>query len=421
MFFFQSDRPRHAAILITSAAALALVIATPIWAEPAPSFAELLRQTQATSPQAAEAQATVEQAEALARQARTRVNPEVSIEVENFAGGQPYRALDQAEVTVSVGQRFELGRKRSARIAVASAEVEVARRQAARSGADFKFELATAYAAAEAAERRLILAQETVSFAEEDARAATAFAEAGREPDVRRFQANAALQAARAAVDEARAARSAAFANLSAVAGLDTPITSISISLLDQSAPIFADASATPGAATLRAAEAERDAAQRRVEVQRTLRTPDVTISVGVRRFQEYDTGAFVAGASVSLPLFDQNRGNIEAAQAEVRVSDARVRSARLQAEAVSRTSTERQRAADARLAASREGVRAAEETYRLTRIGYEAGKLSLTDLLNARRALTEARGQTIDAAVERVSAQAAARLSSAQSSEIQR
>lgn len=46
--------------------------------------------------------------------------------------------------------------------------------------------------------------------------------------------------------------------------------------------------------------------------------------------------------------------------------------------------------------------------TYRLTRIGYEGGKLALVELLNARRALTDARTQMIDAATERLSAQAA-------------
>ncbi|WP_197422428.1 TolC family protein, partial [Phenylobacterium sp. CCH9-H3] len=50
---------------------------------------------------------------------------------------------------------------------------------------------------------------------------------------------------------------------------------------------------------------------------------------------------------------------------------------------------------------------RTAEEAYRLTRLGYEGGKLDLVELLNAQRALAEARAQTINAAVERLSAQA--------------
>ena len=49
----------------------------------------------------------------------------------------------------------------------------------------------------------------------------------------------------------------------------------------------------------------------------------------------------------------------------------------------------------------------------RLVRIGYQAGKLGQLDVLTARRMLLEARAQTINARLERLSAEAAlARLS---------
>jgi len=49
----------------------------------------------------------------------------------------------------------------------------------------------------------------------------------------------------------------------------------------------------------------------------------------------------------------------------------------------------------------------AADEAYRLTRIGYQGGKLSLAELNAARRTLTEARAQTLDARLERLGAEA--------------
>jgi len=42
-----------------------------------------------------------------------------------------------------------------------------------------------------------------------------------------------------------------------------------------------------------------------------------------------------------------------------------------------------------------------------LTRTGYESGKTSLLDLLNARRALTDAQLRLLDAQVARIAAQA--------------
>lgn len=375
-------------------------------AEPAPPFRDLLRQAQATAPRLAEARAEIARAEGLARQAGAFPNPTLGVEVENFSAS---KGLDIVETTASVEQTIELGGKRSARMSAGRAEVEAARRRAARAQAEFAFDLAAAYAEAEGDERRLQLATEGLELAQEDARIAAVLVDAGREADLRRVQAQAAAQAARAGVDEARAARATAFSSLTALAGAPAPITSISVSLLDEADRVFP----TPAPNTLvspayLAAEAEREAAARRLRVEHAQAVPDVTVSVGVRRIQEEDATAMVAGVSMPFPIFDRNRGNIGAARAELNAAEARLNAARLEAEAGARSGLARATAAQSRLAAAREGERTAEEAYRLTRIGYEGGKLDLVELLNARRALTEARTQTIEAATERLGAQAA-------------
>ncbi len=378
-------------------------------AEPAPPFGELLRQAQTSAPRLAEARAEIARAQGLARQAGARPNPTIGVEVENFSGSGPFKGRDLAETTASIEQTLELGGKRGARVAAGRAEVEAARRRAAQISAQFGFDLAGAYAQAEASERRVQLATEGLALADDDARVATALVEAGREADLRRVQAQAAVQAARAALEEARAARATAFGDLTSLAGAPAPISSIPVSLLaqaDRSVPVSApDPLASP---TFLAAQADREAAARRIRVERSRATPDVSVSVGVRRFQEDDSTAMVAGVSAPFPLFDRNRGNIGAAQAELAAAEARLNAARLDAEANGRASVARVGAADARLVAAREGERTADEAYRLTRIGYEGGKLALVELINARRALAEARAQTVDAALERLSAQAA-------------
>jgi cobalt-zinc-cadmium efflux system outer membrane protein len=332
----------------------------------------------------------------------------LGLEVENFSGSGPYKGIDQAETTASISQTLELGGKRPARIAASQAEVQASRQRVSRALADFRFDLATSYAEAEAADRRLQLAREALSLAEEDARISRAFVQSGREPDLRGIQAEAAVQAARASLDEAQAARTTAFAYLTALAGSPAPITSIPISLLDQPPLSPSAEQGTTSAPGIMVAQAERDAATRRLSLERRRAVPDVNVSIGFRRFEDSNTSAVVAGVSVPLPLFDRNRGNVSAVQAEVTAAEARLRAARLDAEAALRSGTARVAAAETRLVASRGGEQAAQEAYRLTRIGYESGKLSLAELLVARRALTDARGQSIAAAVERVSAQAA-------------
>jgi cobalt-zinc-cadmium efflux system outer membrane protein len=377
-------------------------------AEPAPSYPELLRQAQTMAPRLVEARAEIAKAEGLARQAGARPNPRLGVEVENFSRSGPSKGSELTETTASIEQTLELGGKRGARVLAGRAEVEAARRKAAEARAAFAFDLADAYAQAEAAERRVALATETLGLAEEDARVATALVEAGREAGLRQVQARAAVQAARAAVEEARAARATAFGLLTSLAGAPVPVTTIPVSLLaqaDREASIVApDPLSSP---TYVAAQAAREAAARQVRVERTRAVPDIAVSVGVRRFQEDNSTAMVAGISAPFPLFDRNRGNIGAAQAELAAAEARLNAARLDAEANALASMARIGASAARLAAAREGEATADEAYRLTRLGYEGGKLDLVELLNARRALAEARAQTLDASLQRLNAQA--------------
>jgi cobalt-zinc-cadmium efflux system outer membrane protein len=365
----------------------------------------------------AEARADIARAEGLARQASALPNPRLGVEMENFSGSGPFRGTNLAETTASIEQMVELGGKRSARIGAGRADLAAARARARRTQSEFTFDLAVAYAEAEASERRLKLAADSLALAEEDARIARALVEAGREADLRRVQAKAAVQAARAGVDETRASRETAFADLTALAGAAAPITSIKFSLLDQEAPLFVPAEVEIGKLPgVEAAEAERVAAERRLRLERARVVPDLTVSVGVRRFQEGDATAMVAGVTAPFPLFDRNRGNVGAARAEVSAAEARLSQAKLEAEASARSAVIRRAAAETRVVAARDGEQTAQEAYRLTRTGYEGGKLGLTELINARRALTDARAQSIQAAVERVNAQAAlARLTGAQ------
>ena len=225
-------------------------------------------------------------------------------------------------------RRLEL----AALVAVAPAAVEpgdaaldAARARLVQSKADFAFSLADAYALAEAAERRVTLAEEAVTLSDETLRASRALVDAGKEAELRTLQAQAALTGARASLEEARAERTGAFSRLTALVGSTTPYTSLSDSLLTSpkltSLPDDIDALSTPA---VQAAEADREAAARRVRIERTRAVPDVTVSAGVRRFSGDDSTALIAGVSLPIPVFDQNRGNITAAQGELQAAEAK-------------------------------------------------------------------------------------------------
>ncbi len=383
--------------------AMATVAIGPAWADPVPSYEELLERIGLT-PAALEADALVDAAEARVRQAGVRPNPELSLEAENAFGSGPFSGYDNAETTLSVSQDLELWGRRGARVGVAQAEGRTSLLRRDLATLDAAGRLALAYAEAEAAERRLQLAQEALDLTIADARALMILVEEGREPLFRGIQAQSQAAAARAALDEAQAERDAAFARLTAVAMLPNPVTSIGTSLLDREPPAVVPTSST--SPEVRVAQAERDAAESQIEVERVRARPDVRVSVGVRRYEAEDATALTFGVSMPLPLFDRNRGNYDAAQAEFRAADARVMAATQTAQADLAGAEARLRSANSRVWATDGGVTAAEEAYRLSRIGFEAGRISQLELSSSRAALIAARNAAVDARLARVRAE---------------
>ncbi|WP_333591572.1 TolC family protein [Brevundimonas sp.] len=383
-------------------AAFAVLIAGPAWADPAPAFETLLDRIGLT-PSAVEAEALLDAAEARVRQAAVRPNPTLGLEAENAFGRGSFRGYANAETTLSFSQDLELWGRRSARVGAARADAGTAALRRDQAAVEAAARLALAYAEAEAAERRADLAAEALTVIIADTRAALALVEEGREPLLRGIQGESEAAAAKASLDEAEAERDAAFARLTAIAMLSTPVTSIETSLIDRTPSTTVGASVSP---QVRVAEAERSAAETRIAVERVRATPDVTASVGVRRFEEKNETALIFGLSLPLPLFDRNRGNIEAAQADFRAADARLVSARQDAEADRNAAQARLRASASRVSAADAGVTAGEEAYRLSRIGFEAGRISQLELRSSRTALITARNGAVDARLARVRAE---------------
>jgi cobalt-zinc-cadmium efflux system outer membrane protein len=397
-------RPRIAGgCAVVAIATATACLESPVRADPAPSFEALLLRLDET-PATLEAGALLDAAEARVRQARTVANPELGLEVENAYGSGPFQDYDNAETTLSFSQDLELWGRRGARVGVARAQAGAAVLRLDLASVEAANQLALAYAEAEAADRRFHLAEEALAVTAADARAAQILVEEGREPRLRSIQGEAEAAAARANLEEARAEREAAFARLTAVAMLPTPVTSIESSLLDRvPAAMAAATGATP---EVRVAEADSAAAESRIKVERIRAMPDIRASVGIRRYEAEDATALTFGVSMPLPLFDRNRGDIDAARAEFRAAEARLIGARQAAEASRNAAVARLRASASRVAATDAGVSAAEEAYRLSRIGFEAGRISQLEMRSSRAALINARNAAVDARLARVRAE---------------
>lgn len=383
-----------------------LLVATMAQAQTAPPLSQLFSQTR-DAPRVEMLEADVDRAKGRLRQAGARPNPSVGATTENVYGERPYSGFDRAETTLQLTVPVELGAKRSARIAAGSADVAAAEARRREGYLIYAYDLALAYAGAEVADRRIEIAENEVEEAKNTLKAVTALVGTGREPRVRRVQAEAELNAWRGELELAKANRIGAYARLSALAGVEQPFTALAEPLLvrlEQKPVGPVDPLQTPAYLLARA---ERDAAAARLTVERRRAIPDVTVSVGARRLEIDNANALIAGVTVPLALFDANRGNIAASQADLRGADARLAQARLEAASDLRASFALFDAADAQVKAAQETLDSADEGYRLARIAYQAGKTPLLDLLTARHALGMARGVLVDAAAARLRARA--------------
>ena len=94
-----------------------------------------------SAPAADAATASITAAQAARDVAGLRPNPSFQGQVENVAGSGPYKGVRSAETTVGVSIPIELGGKRSARVAVAGAQISRAQLQAAIIAADIRVQV----------------------------------------------------------------------------------------------------------------------------------------------------------------------------------------------------------------------------------------------------------------------------------------
>jgi len=396
------SRALAGAILATSFASPALAqAATPI------TLAEALARAEAQAPALAQAKAGVDAARGRTRQAGLGPNPEIRLEVENFSGSGLYSGLDLAETTLGIGQTIELGGKRRTRVAAGRAEIVAAETQQAIARAELTAVLKQSFSNALAARAQMMLATAALERARDLSRVAQTLVDAGREPPLRALRARSAAAEAEAELQRLVAEDAAARGQLGAILGDATAPSEVagSFEQLTRTNALISPSETLD----VRLAEAEADLARAIVSRERAAASTDVTVELGVRQFRDGDESAVVFGASAPIPILNRNQGAISAAAADVNAANAR----RLQTLADAARNI---RDAEGALAAAESRVRtleaiagpAADEGLTLARTGFEAGRFSLLDVLDAEDAYASAQSSLIDARRDRANAAAA-------------
>lgn len=342
------------------------------------------------NPEISAARREIEAAEGARIQAGVFKNPTVNVQMED-------QRRETRTTIFTVSQPFELGGKRSARIAAAERGIEVARVQLEAKESDIRANVTAAFFATLISQERVRLAQASLDLASTGSQAAGKRVTAGKVSPVEETKAKVAEANVRLELVQARGELQT---NLELLRALTTRTTGIDAvdgnALAVPQPPKFSTfEELITNSPTIRQARLEVRRFEALSDLERAKRVPDITLTAGAQRNQELARNQLVVGVSVPLPIFDTNRGNIvealrrqDKAEDEARATELRLRSDVLAA---------RQRylvATTEVTALLKEILPGAQSAFDAATKGFELGKFSYLDALDAQRTLLQARSQ---------------------------
>jgi len=340
-----------------------------------------------------------------ARAARTGLPPAwvAGMEVENVAGTGALRRATSAETTLRLSRVIELGGKRAARQALGTAEIARQRHDAEIARLDIASRTTRRFIEVVADQERLAFAEERVQQAERTRREVSKWVKAARIPESDLSAAEITLADAELAREHAEHELASAKLTLASSWGARQPDFEGVVGNLEELPPVEPFevlAGRLPRNTTQRAAQLQADAlaAERRVAV--AGKKPDVTLNLGVRRFEALDDTGLVM--SVSVPLGTRSRAShaIAEADAELDALHARRQAQRTEAhQALFERYQELNHARSEVEALRTKMLPKAEQALAFTRRGFDPGRFSFLQLAQAQKTLFDLRTRSVDAA----------------------
>jgi outer membrane protein, heavy metal efflux system len=378
---------------------------------------ELITRALASNQELAAARLEIDRARARVQQAGLRPNPTLDFEQTNGVFNSPGERV----MTVGVSVPLELGGKRTRRLNLAQAELEVAQAEVAERERRLAAEVRAAYVEAMAAQRELNI---TEGLNRLDTQTVRVVEVRVKEGDAAPLEAN----LLRVEVDRLRARRAllegrlqAALLKIKILAGI-APTDALQVreelaQPLLREPPAALDAAIEIALRTrpdVRMARLMEEAATAGLKLAQAQARPDIIVSArygtSQNSFDETPIGfltdrdkLFTVGVSIPLPLFNRNQG----AKAEAVTTIAQAQRRREFVEAVVRSEISsalaRYKAAQASLATFEQGVIVrSNENIRAIRIAYDVGAFRVTDLIAEQRRLLDAQREYTEALTER-------------------
>jgi len=327
---------------------------------------------------------------------------DLGAEAENIGGTGDFTGVDDAELTLALSSVIELGDKRHARVAAASAQRQAMDGERQARALDLVGEVTRRFVDVIASQARLDLAVNARALASDVLKSVERRIEAGAAPEAERYRARAQLTQSEIAVTEAQSRMRASALSLAILWGDSEPdfvraegsLHNVGVAgdfdaLLDR-------ALRNPAIAVFASEERLREA---ELQLARAQSRADVGWSVGIRQFQGTDDTALVAGVNVPLFSSGRNTGAMQAAQAARDEVALRRESALLNLRATLFDAYQQRKLAIATAESLQADViPALTQALRLTQAAYESGRYGYQEWVAARQELLLAQAALIDA-----------------------
>lgn len=361
-----------------------------------------LQRAAAANPKLAAANLSIGIATGKRIQAGAVPNPEVSFELDNAFGTGDYGGMRSAETTLQLSQLIELGGKRDARIAAGSAELESARWERAAVRLEILSDTAVAFFSVLSGQRKVQIYDAQIAALDRLTPLLQRRVDAGASSSGEIARAQVAADLIRAERERARTALAIARRELAILMGSNTVDFAFVVGDLERTGrpPAFPSVlrglNNNPQLVRWTAIRAQRDA---ELLSARLKSIPDLKVGVAWRHFRDTNDDAVRLGVSIPIPVWDQNLGNITAAQA----ARAKVEAERAASKAALILTLAR--AYDTLTGASREiellrtsAIPNAEKAVDAIESGYSQGRFTLLEVLDAQSSAAQAALRELEA-----------------------
>ncbi|MFW6387043.1 MAG: TolC family protein [Thermodesulfobacteriota bacterium] len=329
-------------------------------------------------------------------------NPELEFELENFGGSGDFSGTSNAETSVRLQQRAELGGKRQRRVNLARGALKQEEARTRAYTTELRARVRTRAIVLAQAQQRLQLTLKQKQLSHTLLSMVRERIDAGKAADMEQIAFKIRLSEMQLKTKEARIELKRAKHALAALWGESSPTFDAVALDLKALPPRCEIADLYPSLERTPASDLARNKTRQTLEevrLERARRIPDLNLSMGVKEERGSGDHALIAGIGMEIPIFDRNQDGVAAARARQHQTEAALHAVIMEQRHQLREvwhALESAREKERRLRT--EILPAAQEQFEAVTYAYRAGKHTYERVLDAQQNLFEMRQRHIAA-----------------------